>query len=337
MSQAASSQGVGALSRRQMLRLCAGTGVLALTGCGAKQPPPTLLAADGMLPSLWTRALPSPWRLERSADAVACDAERFRSADLLALSDGWLGRCQSADLQPLEADPLLRDLDDQASAYRAALAPDFAATLLPVAVSPYVIVWRQHASLQGTPQDWTWLLQPALARRLVLPASPRLAIELAARMGEGNALTNLRRQALTFDDRQGLNWLVKGEALAIVLPLQRAMALLRRDQRFSAVLPASGAPLHWTFLARPASTREPLPQSWVEQSREAPLLQRLVAEGWRPSMRIAAIDDLRASLPKRWRDLLLPPADLWSRCWSLQPLGDADQLRLTQQWSASAP
>ena len=183
MSKAASSQGVGRLVAVRC-SACAGTGVLALTGCGAKQPPPTLLAADG-LPSLWTRALPSPWRLERSADAVACDAERFRSADLLALSDGWLGRCQSADLQPLEADPLLRDLDDQASAYRAALAPDLAATLLPVAVSPYVIVWRQHASLKETPQDWTWLLQPPLARRLVLPASPRLAIELAARISGG--------------------------------------------------------------------------------------------------------------------------------------------------------
>ena len=216
MSQAASSQGVGALSRRQMLRLCAGTGVLALTGCGAKQPPPTLLAADGMLPSLWTRALPSPWRLERSADAVACDAERFRSADLLALSDGWLGRCQSADLQPLEADPLLRDLDDQASAYRAALAPDLAATLLPVAVSPYVIVWRQHASLKETPQDWTWLLQPPLARRLVLPASPRLAIELAARISEGRPT---RVQALTSTTgkvRTGWQGNPRG-----VLPLQR--------------------------------------------------------------------------------------------------------------------
>ena len=70
MSQAASSQGVVALSRRQMLRLCAGTGVLALTGCGAKQPPPTLLAADGMLPTLWTRALPSLVMLKDSAPLI---------------------------------------------------------------------------------------------------------------------------------------------------------------------------------------------------------------------------------------------------------------------------
>ena len=49
------------------------------------------------------------------------------------------------------------------------------------------------------------------------------------------------------------------------------MATLRSDPRVHAVLPEQGAPLDWTLLMRPAQTREPLPQSWVEEAWKAPL------------------------------------------------------------------
>ena len=83
-------------------------------------------------------------------------------------------------------------------------------------------------------------------------------IDLAHRLpGAEASLPALRRQVLTLDDRQGANWLLKGDARVVVLPLQRCLPLLRRDPRLMAVLPAQGAPLHWTLLARPEATREP--------------------------------------------------------------------------------
>ena len=54
----------------------------------------------------------------------------------------------------------------------------------------------------------------------VVPASPRLVMSLADHLGGGQALPALRRQALTYDDRQATNWLLKGEAKVVVLPLQ---------------------------------------------------------------------------------------------------------------------
>ena len=124
---------------------------------------------------------------------------------------------------------------------------------------------------------------------------------------------------LSFDDRQGMNWLLKDRARVVVLPLQRCMRFLRRDPRLTALLPEGGAPLHWTVLVRPAGTREPLPRSWVQAAWEQPLLMRLLALGWRAPVKDPAPRELRSRLPSRWSSLLLllprsgHDAGRWSR------------------------
>jgi hypothetical protein len=166
-------------------------------------------------------------------------------------------------------------------------------------------------------------------------------MSLADHLGGSQSLSTLRRQALTFDDRQASNWLLKGDARVVVLPLNRCIALLRRDPRLRAVLPASGAPLHWTVLLRPEASREPVPQSWVEQGWRDPLRRRLVQLGWRAP--ITSSDPVSGSmadqnaLSVRLRPLLFPPAETWSRCWSLPPLPPQGQEDLERLWRDSAP
>ena len=330
------------LSRRRLLQQSAGAAGLALlAGCRSGGAPPTLLAAADTLPGRWAKALPSPWQLQpwtpEAAVTLAEMAERD-SVDLVAVTDGWLSRFPVDQLQPVQAAPLQSQLDQTAAQFLAMQGNSRAAQLLPVGVSPWVMVFRRgdswrSASLEG----WDVLLDPALTGHVVLPLSPRLVIELADRMTAPNALERLRRQVLTYDDRQGINWLLKDKARVLVTPLQRCMTLLRRDPRLSAVLPDSGAPLHWTLLIRPANTREPLPQAWVEQAWMPPMQTRLVASGWRPPLKTLDTGSLRAQLPSRWRDLLLPPAAVWSRCWSLPPLPAQQQASLSRRWRDSTP
>ena len=333
--------GSSVLSRRHLLQLAGGAGLALLAGCRRGGPVPRLVSAAETLPKAWRLTLPSPWTfspLDPEERDPFWTAVTRNQADLIALTDGWLQACPTDQLQPVMAGGLPGQLDATASQFLELLGPQRAERVLPVGVSPWVMLFRNGMSWRAAAeQGWDVLLEPSLRGRVVLPASPRLVMDLSSHMEADDALPRLRQQLLTLDDRQGLNWLLKDRARVVVVPLQRCMQLLRRDPRITAVIPASGAPLHWTLLVRPVGTREPLPRAWVESAWTSPLRGRLLAMGWRPAVQDLVDEASELLLPRRWQELLLPSAQVWSRCWSLPPLSPQEQGRLSERWAASTP
>ena len=332
------SERLGSLSRRHVLQMIGATGSVLLAGCRQATASPTLMAPAGVLPKPWADALPKPWRLMLASSQQEWRPEDRARVDLLVMADGWLDAYSADALQPIASEPLRRQLDRQAQSLLGELGA-LQDRVLPLAVSPWVMLLRDDPAMAK--EGWPLLLDSAVAGRVVLPASPRLVMSLADHLGGSQSLSTLRRQALTFDDRQASNWLLKGDARVVVLPLNRCIALLRRDPRLRAVLPESGAPLHWTVLLRPEASREPVPQGWVEQGWRDPLRRRLVQLGWRAP--ITSSDPVPGSmadqnaLSVRLRPLLFPPAETWSRCWSLPPLPPQGQKDLERLWRDSAP
>ena len=329
------------LGRRELLKLGLMAGLMGLASCGRASAAPLLRATPETLPKKWRRSLPVPWSyqpIEVDAGSNPFIAALEQGNDLLALGDGWLTSLPAKTLQRIEAPGLQDRLDGQARAFEASLGPALQSRVLPVGVSPWVLLFRQGDpwALQAR-SGWQVLLDPALKGRVVLPQSPRLVMSLAERMQVADGLRQLRAQAYTFDDRQGLNWLIQGKARVAVLPLQRCLPSLRRDPRLSVVLPNSGAPLNWTVLVRSALTREPLPQQWVEQSWQEPLLGQLLAGGWIPPLPRAELRLALTAIPKAYRSIVLPSKEVWSRCWSLPVLTAVQQMELNQLWSQSTP
>ena len=329
------------LGRRELLKLGLMAGLMGLASCGRASAAPLLRATQETLPKKWRRSLPVPWSykpIEVDAGSNPFTAALEQGNDLLALGDGWLTSLPEKTLQRIEAPGLQDRLDDQARAFEASLGPALQSRVLPVGVSPWVLLFRQGDpwALQAR-SGWQVLLDPALKGRVVLPQSPRLVMSLAERMQVADGLRQLRAQAYTFDDRQGLNWLIQGKARVAVLPLQRCLPSLRRDPRLSVVLPNSGAPLNWTVLVRSALTREPLPQQWVEQSWQEPLLGQLLAGGWIPPLPRAELRLALRAIPKAYQSIVSPSKEVWSRCWSLPVLTAVQQIELDQRWSQSTP
>ena len=326
-----------ALSRRRLLQLGAAGGLMLLSGCRRGLRSPQLLAAPGTLPRSWQSQLPSPWAIREPSGLELWPATDRAPVDLVAMNAGWLASVAPNRLQPIQAEPLEQQLGGTARRYLQQLGADQTGRVLPVGVSPWVMLFRNGSQwLDAARQGWDVLLEPDLQGKVVLPASPRFVIELADRMSSDAALLRLRGQLLTMDDRQATNWLLKDEARVVVLPLQRCMALLRRDPRLMAVLPDSGAPLNWTLLVRPADTQEPLPQAWVEMAWQSPLQEKLVLEGWWPAPAVGAVE-ISQELSAGLRDLLQPSSDVWQRCWSLPPLGAAEREEQVARWNRSTP
>jgi putative spermidine/putrescine transport system substrate-binding protein len=333
------------LRRRQLLKLgLDGTALLALsaglTGCRAGRTD-QLLFVGGALPAAWLRQMPASWR-ERSLDTPEALLQRLQdapepsaSAGLVSLGDGWATSVPAGSWQPLQAPALLETLATWAQPISRLFGPaNGPALAVPWAFSPWVLVLRSRPSLAARGQEgWDLLLDPSLKGKLVLPSSPRLCMELMGR--DFDRIQALRRQPLAYDDRHGLNLLLSGEAEAAVVPLRRLIPLLRRDQRLQVVWPASGAPLAWQLLLRPAAATAPLPADWISAAFKPPLLGALLQGGWVPPLPRRVLEPEVRRFPEPLATLLLPDQPLLERCWSLPPLTVPQRLALQTVWDAS--
>jgi hypothetical protein len=335
-----------ALSRRQLLRLglISGAGVALpglLTSC-QKGKDQVLAAVKGQFPQAWSQKLPAGWQPRWLDDPEAVGRSK---AALWALSDGWASALPRQNIHPIGLEAELQQLTSWAAPVSRLFAPEGSPALaFPWAFSPWVLVLRNRPDLaQRRAEGWQLLLDPSLNGQLVLPSSPRVAMAL---LGHGlEPLMALRGQALAYDERDGLNLLLSGEAQAMVTPLQRVIPLLRRDQRLQVVLPASGAPLTWQLLLRPApgvagpvtGSVAPLPVGWIQMLWDRSLLESLLLKGWVPPLPRAVLEPVLGGFPKPVAQLLLPSDGVLQRCWSLPPLGPQAQLGLQTLWDAAAP
>jgi hypothetical protein len=339
-----------ALSRRQLLRLglISGAAVAApglLAGCN-RDKNQLLAAVEGQFPQAWSQQLPAGWQASWLGDPEAVARSK---AALWALSDGWASALPRQHLQPIGVEAELRRLAPWAGPVSRLFAPEGSPALaFPWAFSPWVLVLRNRPDLaQRRAEGWELLLDPSLKGQLVLPSSPRVAMAL---LGKGlEPLMALRRQALAYDERDGLNLLLSGEAQALVTPLQRVIPLLRRDQRLQVVLPATGAPLTWQLLLQPApgvsgsvagssaGSGAPLPAAWIQKLWDRSLLEGLLLKGWVPPLPRAVIEPVLRGFPEPVAQLLLPSDGVVERCWSLPPLAPEARLALQTLWDAAAP
>lgn len=347
---------VASPGRRRLLQgaLRAGAALVlpaALSGCRRSEGP-LLLAAKGSMPAAWLDQLPPPWRQQflEGSEAVLqrLVADQTQAASppasaaipaLVSLPDGWASDLALNRLQPFGSADLVERLLPAAWPVSRLYRPEGQQALaFPWAFSPWVLALRSLPGLAARArgeEGWQVLEDPLLKGRLVLPSSPRVAIEICG--SDLTRLQRLRAQALAYNDADGLNMLLSGDALAAVVPLQSLIPLLRRDPRLEVVWPGSGAPLTWQLLLRPAGMPVKPPQQWLTALLELPLLAKVLAAGWVPPLPRSALAPALERQPRRVRELLLPADAVLQRCWSLPPLSPKERLALQTLWDAAAP
>ncbi|WP_320674249.1 ABC transporter substrate-binding protein [Prochlorococcus sp. MIT 1341] len=329
------------IGRRRFLQLGLSAGITGLAGCTGTDLRAVLRGAPEILPKKWIRSLPSDWQYKPLEISKNQDpfGNAFRSRiDLLALSDGWLEVLAEKTLSPIRSTGLDKRLGEQAWSFLKSLKGGFASYVLPIGFTPWVMLFRNGENfLQEANNSWDALLDPALKGLVVLPRSPRLLISISERLKSYDSLRQLKAQALTFDDKNALNWLSNGDARVAVVPLHQCLTSVRMDPRLSIAFPKDGVPLHWTLLVRPLKTRQPLPVSWIEKAWSPPLIGRIMAEGWIPAIPISERLEQIKRVPSRFKPLIFPSADVWSRCWSLPPLTNQKKEDLRSKWYESTP
>ncbi len=326
--------------RRQFIKYGLISSLFLLSGCSKSQKKLALRGVANSFPSEFVNSLSTGWKFFPIKDI---ELKKFpynstlqEKTDLLVLNDGWISDLPINLLKEIKADNIRNNFSKQATSFLDGLGEDHKKKLLPFAVSPWVILFRNEESLAlKNKNSWEVIFSRSLTNQIVFPNSPYLLISIAQKLDLVNDFSKIKSQAKSFDDRNALNWVVSGRANAAVLPLSRCVDSLIEDPRLSVLLPQEGSPLNWTVLASPSLSEESFPTDWFDSLWGPTFLSRVISKGYLPPTNLSNLRIKNINVPRKYQSLFLPEENLWNKCWSLPILTLERKEKLALNWNNS--
>ena len=326
--------------RREFIKYGLISSLFFLSGCSTSQKKLALRGVSNSFPSEFVNSLSTDWEFFPIRDI---DLKNFsynstlqEKTDLLVLNDGWISELAINSFQEIKVDNIRNNFSKQTNSFLEGLGEDYKKKLLPLAVSPWVILFRNEDALALKNKDtWEVIFSNSLANQIVFPRSPYLLISIAQKIDLVNDFLKIKSQAKTYDDRNAVNWVVSGRANAAVLPLSNCVKALVEDPRLSVLLPKEGSPLNWTVLASPSLPPESFPIEWVDSLWGATYLRRLISKGYLPPTSFSDLRRKNINVSKRYQSIFLPEESVWNKCWSLPILSADEKKALALYWNNS--
>tara|TARA_B100000700_G_scaffold323506_1_gene427425 strand:+ start:1569 stop:2570 length:1002 start_codon:yes stop_codon:yes gene_type:complete len=329
---------VDKLGRRDFIKYGLISSCLALSGCSASQKKSVLRGVPNTFPSEVVESLPRHWKfvpiknIESKTDPY--NLTLYERTDLLVLNDGWISDLPYRLFQEIKAKSIRKNLNNQAKLFLDGLGENYKNKILPLAVSPWVIVFRNEDSLSlKNKNSWKVILSDTLTDQIVFPSSPYLLISIAKKTGFFNDFARFKNQAKSFDDRNALNWVISGRAKAAVLPLSSCVDSLIKDPRLSVLLPDEGSPLSWTVFASPSSSSESFSSYLFDLLWESTHSRSVIRKGFLPPTTFSNFRNKDINISERYQSVFLPKKSVWKNCWSLPILNVEDKKELALYWN----
>ncbi len=328
------------LGRRDFIKYGMISSVFVLSGCSTAQQKLSLRGVSSSFPSEFINSLSKAWEFVPITDI---DLKNFsynstlqEKTDLIVFNDGWISNLPYELLQEIKAPYIRDDLSKHASSFLEGLGEDYKSRIIPLAVSPWVILFRNEDSLAlKNKNSWKVIFSSELANQIVFPNSPYLLISIAKKIGSDNDFSKVKSQAKSFDDRNALNWVVSGRANAAVLPLSSCVDSLIKDPRLSVLFPQEGSPLNWTVLASPLLSSEPFPTDWFDSLWGPTYVRRLIRKGYFPPTSFSDLRRKNINVFQNHQSIFIPEESFWNKCWSLPMLSFEEKKNLASLWNDS--
>ncbi len=328
--------------RREFIKYGLISSLFFLSGCSTSQKKLALRGVPKSFPREFVNSLSTDWEFLPIKDI---ELKKFpysstlqARTDLLVLNDGWISDLPINSLQEIKADNIRNNFSRHTSSFLDGLGEDYEKKLLPLAVSPWVILFRNEDYLAlKNKNSWEVIFSSSLTNQIVFPNSPYLLISIAQKVDLVNDFSKIKSQAKSFDDRNALNWVVSGRANAAVLPLSSCVDSLIADPRLSVLLPQEGSPLNWTVLASPSLSPELFPTDWFDFLWGSTYLSRVIRKGFLPPTNLSDLRRKNLNIPQKYQSIFLPEESVWNKCWSLPILSLERKKDLALKWNNSQP
>ena len=139
------------LERRDFIKYGLISSLLILSGCSISKNKLALRGFSNSFPSEFINSLSIDWEFLPITDI---ESKKFpyksalqKKTDLLVLNDGWISNLPFGALKEIRAATIIDNLSNQASSFLEGLGEDYRNRIVPLAVSPWVILFRNEDSL----------------------------------------------------------------------------------------------------------------------------------------------------------------------------------------------
>ena len=171
---------------------------------------------NSFYPQSFKDTIPKDWRKE-NINFESIQPQKNRNAilnsDFTLINDGWITSINLMEFERINEYPLNENLDKRSRDFLESFNENQRTRLFPIGVVPYAIIIKNNKELVNSARiSWDFLLSKKLTGKIIFPQSPRIIFSISERINSSDSLKKLKSQAMFFDDKNMLNWLINSDA-----------------------------------------------------------------------------------------------------------------------------
>ena len=291
---------------------------------------------NSFYPQSFKDTIPKDWKQEKlNFEIIQLQKNRniIFSSDFTLINDGWINSVDFALFEKINEYLLIENLDKRSIDFLGNFNQDQRSKLFPIGVVPYTIIIKNNKELINSARtSWDFLLSRKLTGKIIFPKSPRIILSIAKKINSSNSLKKLKSQAMLFDDRNMLNWLINSDACVAIVPYSLCSKYLKIDPRLSLVFPNQGVPLMWHFILSRSNLNNEILIKWIKSLENKSIVDKLVSQGWYLPFNS---DYMQRKYKSKMFAISGPSEKCWENSWSFPVLTNEQKINLENSWNES--
>ena len=323
-------------TRREFLN-CSKLSLLFLLNSCSKLPNEVRIALqNSFYPESLKGSIPKDWKREKiNFESFQPQKNRdiISNSDFTLINDGWISNINFQEFEKINEYPLIENLDKRSLDFLGSFNENQRSKLFPLGVVPFTIIIKNNKELINSARySWDFLLSKKLMGKIIFPQSPRILLSIAKKINSSNSLKKLKSQAMLFDDKNMLNWLINSDACVAIVPYSLCSKYLKIDPRLSLVFPNQGVPLMWHFLLSRSNLNNATLLKWIKSLEQKSIVDKLIRQGWYLPFNS---DYLQSKYNSEVFPFSGPSKKCWENSWSFPVLTNKQTTDLKNFWNES--
>ncbi len=291
---------------------------------------------NSFYPESFKDTIPKDWKQEKiTFENIRVQKNRntIFNSDFTLINDGWITSIDFEEFEKINEYGLIENLDKRSIDFLGSFDQNQRSKLFPIGVVPYTIIIKNNKELINSARtSWDFLLSKKLTGKIIFPQSPRIIWSIAQKINSSNSLKKLKSQALLFDDKNMLNWLINSDASVAIVPYSLCSKYLKIDPRLSLVFPSQGVPLMWHFLLSRSNLNNAILIKWIKSLENKAVVDKLVSEGWYLPFNG---DYSQSKYKSELFPISGPSEKCWENSWSFPVLKNEQKINFKNFWNES--